>query len=260
MPEAPVPIDVVVLTWNDGNLLARAVGSAAAETVLAVQVIVVDNGSEQPLSLPELPTMKLIRNETNRGVAVARNQGAGAGVAPLICFLDSDAQLTQGSLARLAEVVLGDAAVAMAAPVFIGQEPEASGGRAPTASRKLRRVLGLADHYAPVGRDPARTVWDVDFAIGACQVIRRAVFEGIGGLDESYFYGPEDVDFCLRVREAGWRVVQVGDAPVEHPPRRRNRRLLTRNGVRHAWAVCRHLWRHRNFERRCGRGVSRTSG
>ena len=87
--------------------------------------------------------------------------------------------------------------------------------------------------------------WSVDFAIGACQLMRRVAFEGVGGLDESYFYGPEDVDFCLRLRDAGWEIVQAGDARCIHPPRRRNRKVLTRRGVAHGWAVVRHLARHR---------------
>ena len=76
----------------------------------------------------------------------------------------------------------------------------------------------------------------------------RSAFDQVAGLDETYFYGPEDVDFCLRLRERGWRIVQLEAALVHHPPRRRNRRLFTRRGMRHARAVCRHLWRHRRFK------------
>ena len=75
-------------------------------------------------------------------------------------------------------------------------------------------------------------------------------FESVGGLDESYFYGPEDVDLCLRLREAGFRIVQVQSARCDHPPRRRSRKLWTMRGVRHSRAVIRHLWRHRGFKRR----------
>ena len=83
------------------------------------------------------------------------------------------------------------------------------------------------------------------YAIGACQVIRRSVFDEVGGLDGSIFYGPEDVDFCLRVKAAGHRVVQVAGADVLHPPRRAFRQPFTARGMRHGWAIVRHLWRHR---------------
>ena len=258
-PELSVPnIDVVVITWNDGPLLARALGSVLGCKDVITRIIVVDNGSTPPAELPQHPRIVTTRNPDNRGVAAGRNQGARLGTAPLICFLDSDAALRPQSLRRLADAALANEDIAMAVPVYVDQAPEASAGRAPGLVRKLARMLGLWTEYGRMaGRDRAGT-WDVDFGIGACQLVRRKAFDAVAGLDESYFYGPEDVDFCLRLREAGWRVVQVSDAPVDHPPRRRNRQLLTRRGAQHAWAVCRHLWRHRRFQHRAIRSTSRT--
>jgi GT2 family glycosyltransferase len=193
--------------------------------------------------------ISLVRNETNRGVAPARNQGVAMGASPLVCLLDSDARLEPSAIARLSAAVEADDRIALAAPVFIDQPPEASAGPAPTLLRKAQRAVNLRDTYNSSG-DFVDGIRDVDFAIGACQVFRRSAFDDLDGLDETYFYGPEDVDFCLRLRERGWRVVQVADARVHHPPRRRFKGLLTRRGVQHAWAVTRHLWRHRKFGRR----------
>ncbi len=240
-------VDVVILTWNDGDLLRSAVASALASEGVDVNVFVVDNGSEPPATVVDDPRVTLRRNPTNRGVAPARNQGARLGSAPLICFLDSDARLRPTTLAALAEP-LGAPDVALAAPVFSGQRPEESAGRAPSLVDKALRVSGLRRDYRSVAT--VGPWWDVDFAIGACQLVRRGAFEAAGGFDESYFYGPEDVDLCLRLREDGARVVQVGTAACDHPPRRRNRGLLTRRGIRHGRAVARHLWRHRHFDRR----------
>lgn len=254
-------VDVVVLTWNDGELLFAALGSVLASEGVDVTVVVVDNGSEPAVVVPDDPRVQLIRNDINRGVAPARNQGVAATKASFVCLLDSDARLESASLARLAEAVGSDESIALAAPVFVDQEPTASAGKAPTVRRKLSRLLNLTSEYEG-GHDLGAGIWDVDFAIGACQVFRRAAFEQVGGLDESYFYGPEDVDFCLRLRERGWRVVQVGDAPVHHPPRRRFRGLFSERGMAHAWSVARHLWRHRRFHSRvrppsAARGVDR---
>lgn len=245
-------VAVVILTWNDGALLDAAVSSVLASRGVEVELVVVDNGSEPPAVVPDDPRARLVRNDQNRGVAPARNQGVAETTAPLVCLLDSDARLEPESLAALAEAVAGDDGVALAAPVFVGQEPAASAGKAPTVTRKLRRLLNLTSSYEAVAAGD-RGSWDVDFAIGACQLFRRTAFDRVGGLDESYFYGPEDVDFCLRLREAGWRIVQVADAPVHHPPRRRFRGLLSKRGAAHAWAVTRHLWRHRRFQARIAR-------
>lgn len=237
----PVDVDVVVLTWNDGELLAHCIDSIRSSQGVRAHVFVVDNGSDEEAVVG--PDVVLLRQPVNLGVARGRNVGTHAGSSPLVCFLDSDACLLPDTLSVLATAVLADRYVGLAAPVFLHQPPEASAGRAPGLGRKLARGLALTSVYA-VARPGSADVWDVDFAIGACQMFRREAFEGVGGLDEKFFYGPEDVDFCLRLRGAGWRSVQLMEARCEHPPRRRNRRLLTSRGLRHALAISRYLVRH----------------
>lgn len=241
----PSCVDVVILTWNDGELLDAAVRSALGSEGVAVRVMVVDNGSDLPPSLPPDHRITLLANRENLGVAAGRNQGAALGTSPYVCFLDSDARLHPDTLERLLEPLVGDGDVALAVPVFTGQPAEASAGLAPSMGDKVLRVLNLRDRYRSSGG--SGPWWDVDFGIGACQLVRRRDFIAVGGFDASYFYGPEDVDLCLRLRERGRRVVQVRRAGCHHPARRRCRRLLTRRGLRHAWAVVRHLWRHRRF-------------
>lgn len=246
-------VDVVILTWNDGELLDAAVDSALKSSDVDVRVIVVDNGSDLA---PDLPAglgdrVTLLANRANRGVAAGRNQGAAVTTAPYVCFVDSDARLLPDTLARLVEPLTADPSLALAAPVFTHQAPEASAGQAPTVADKVMRLLNLRSTYRPVSHGPAGVAaeaWDVEFAIGACQMVRRDAFMAAGGFDEDYFYGPEDVDFCLRLRGAGQRVVQVASAGCHHPARRRFRGIATRRGMQHGWAVVRHLWRHRRHQ------------
>lgn len=235
-------VDVVVLTWNDGPLLDVAVRSALESDGVDVRVIVVDNGSDEAPDLVADERVRLVRNEVNRGVAGGRNQGIRLGSSSIVCLLDSDARLHPDALAALV-AALDDPEVGISVPVFSGQAPEASAGRAPTLGRKLARVLNRVDTYEALAVDGAAS-WRVDFGIGACQVFRRTVWEQVHGIDETFFYGPEDVDFCMRAGTAGWSVVQVAHATVDHPPRRRFRRLLTRRGLAHGWAVARFLARH----------------
>ncbi len=245
-------VDVVVLSWNDGDLARRAAASALRSAGVRARVHLVDNGSAEPLTpgteLGGAGTL-VHRSPRNLGVAAGRNLGASLGSAPLVCFLDSDAVLEPDCLHALASAMAADPSVAVAAPVFAGHRPEQTAGRAPTLWRKAARGLGLTDAYAGAVRD-GRPQWDVDFAIGACQLVRRDVFEHLGGFDERYFYGPEDVDLCLRAKADGRRVVQVGRACCHHRARRSSRRLWTRNGFRHGLAVLRHLWVHRRVAAR----------
>lgn len=241
-------VDIVVLTWNDGELLDAAVASALRLEGVDARVIVVDNGSDLPPLLPADDRITLVSNPANVGVAPGRNQGAAVGESEFVCFLDSDARLHPDTVSTLLAPLLADGGVAMAVPVFTGQRPEDSAGHAPSLVDKVLRVSNLREGYRPV--TPTGDWWDVDFGIGACQLVRRSDFTAAGGFDVSYFYGPEDVDLCLRLRESGRRVVQVAAAGCDHPPRRRFRGLLTQRGLQHAWAVTRHLWRHRHFRQR----------
>jgi GT2 family glycosyltransferase/O-antigen/teichoic acid export membrane protein len=241
-------VDVVILTWNDGELLDVAVDSALAQHGVQASVTVVDNGSDPRADVQD-PRVRLVRNDENLGVGGGRNRGVRETDAPYVCFLDSDARLHPDTLARLVAPLVDDDTVGVTAPVFTDQAPEASAGRAPTLGRKLARAFNRTDVYA---RSPGQGVVDrceVDFAIGACQVFRRAAFDVVGGLDDSAMFGPEDVDFCLRIREAGFRVLQVAGAICDHPPRRAFKGLATARGLRHGSAVLRHLWRHRRAQR-----------
>lgn len=250
MDSAP-QIDVVILTWNDGDLLRRAVDSVHRSEHVSARCIVIDNGSDHRPDAPLRSGDLLIRLGRNVGVAAGRNKGVGRGTASYVCFLDSDAILHQDTLAILAATLDRHHDVALAGPVFDRQMPSESGGLAPTFSRKLARLTGRTGEYEAGALND--DLIEVDFVIGACQLMRRSAYREVGGLDERYFYGPEDVDFGMRLRLGGWRVVQVPSAGCEHPPRRRNRGFLTIRGIRHALAVSRFLWRHRSFESEVGR-------
>lgn len=246
-PAVSPVVDVVILTWNDGPLLGAALASVAASEGVDARIVVVDNGSEPPAAVPE--GVALIRLPENRGVAAGRNVGIRAGTADLVCLLDSDAELGPRSLRNLVDG-LEQAGADVAVPCFTAQAPTASAGAAPDLADKARRVLGRTAEYRPLGRSEVeRPWWPVDFGIGACQVFRRSAWEAVGGIDESFFYGPEDVDFCLRIKQSGGLVVQVAGDPVHHPPRRIHRRPINRRGMAHAWAVARYYHRHRTWLR-----------
>ena len=157
-------VDVVVLTWNDGPLLDTALGSIRASQAVRARVIVVDNASSPPAVVGDDVT--LLRNCRNRGVAGGRNQGVSAGSASYVCLLDSDAVLEPDALRQLIDVLKQDG-VGIAVPVFAGQRPEQSAGRAPSAWVKVARAVGLTDAYVPTSSSDA-PAWDVDFGIGAC--------------------------------------------------------------------------------------------
>lgn len=246
-------MEVITLTWNDGDRLDRSIDATLSSTGVTVSLTVVDNASDPPASVPDDARVDVIRNTTNRGVR-ARNQGVGTTGCEYVAFVDSDACVHRDTLATLVAALAANPNAALAAPVFDGQAANESAGTAPTVARKVARIVGATRSYQSNSDVPGP--WrDVDFAISACWVFRRRVFNALGGLDESYFFGPEDLDFCLRARLAGWRVLQVNNAHCDHPARRRFRRPLSAAGARHALAIARHHWRHRHFRRLVGSPV-----
>jgi GT2 family glycosyltransferase len=238
-----ITVDVVILTWNDPDELRIAVESALSQVGVRTSVIVVDNGSDPPATVDERATV--VRSNVNLGVGGGRNLGVRTGDAPFVCVLDSDAELRPDALVSLLAPMVDDAGVGLVAPVFTGQRPEASAGCAPTLRRKVARLANRTDVYERTTYQGVGESWDVEFAIGACQVFRRDAFDAVGGIDAQDRFGPEDVDFCLRLRARGLRVIQIAGVTCDHPARRGHRRLLTARGVRHGAAVVRHLWRHR---------------
>jgi GT2 family glycosyltransferase len=236
-------VDVVVLTFNDADDARRAVDSALASTGVDVSVHVVDNGSTVPFPGHGDPRVTVDRVQQNLGVGGGRNRGASLGDAEFVCFLDSDAALRPDTLRDLVGALRAHPDAALAAPVFAGQPPEIGAGRAPSVFRKVARGVGLTSTYAPTRRDGDR-IWDVEFAIGACQVVRREALNEVGGIDDRHLFGPEDVDLCLRLRERGWQILQSATAVCDHEARRGSRRPLTRRWWRHLAAVVAHHRRH----------------
>jgi GT2 family glycosyltransferase len=218
-------VDVVILAWNDQEVLDQAVGSALDSVGVEVRVWVIDNGSNPPARVVSDPRVKLYRNPKNLGVAAARNQGVRVGHAPYVCLLDSDARLHPNTLAVLAGALQDDRTLGLVGPVYDGQPPEATAGSVPTVLRLVARVRRARGSEAGDRRT-------VDWVSGACQVFGREAFNYTGGFDEYYFFGPEAVDFCLRIREAGLRVEQVMAAHCAHEPRNRTGWRATDRGPR----------------------------
>lgn len=245
----PPRVDVVILAWNDAGVLPAAVDSVLGSEGVSPRVVVVDNGSDPPVGAFDDDRVTVVRSADNLGVPAGRNLGMRHGDAAWACILDSDARLEPTCLARLLEPALEDATVGLSAPVYVGQPPAASAGLAPTLADKVARMTGRRDTYRAEEPPSGARWWEVDFAIGACQLIRRSAFDRIGGLDGRYRFGPEDVDFCLRLWNAGYRVVQVAGASCHHPARRGHRNVLSVRGIRHAAALAPHLWKHRHFRR-----------
>jgi len=224
---------------------------------IRTEVIVVDNGSLDDsieIATRVTPVAQVVRNRKNLGVARGRNQGARLARGTYVLFLDSDTEMTPGSLEATVRFLDDHPTVAAVGPKLVHPEGtvQDSARKFPTVPGKLLRVLPLAwrrrlrwavdEEMLDVDRSVARPV---DYVIGACQLIRRSALESLGGLDERMFYGPEDVDFCLRAWRAGWEVWYLPTAVVVHREQRVTYRRVSVLTARHAVALAYYFWKHR---------------
>jgi GT2 family glycosyltransferase len=175
----------------------------------------------------EFPEVSLVRNDDNRGFSRANNQGFREARGRKVLLLNPDAQVQEGAIDRLVAFLdahpdVGIAGGRVNSPD--GTLQRASRRSIPTPMVSLFRLAGLSRIFPnhPAARaynledaDPSETM-DVGAVMGAFLMVRREAIEKTGGMDERYFLYGEDIDFCMAVRAAGWRVVYYPEAVVIH--------------------------------------------
>jgi GT2 family glycosyltransferase len=162
--------------------------------------------------------VRVLRNDGNPGFAKACNQGAAAGAAAWLAFVNPDCFVEPDSLARLLALMNADAGIGLAGADVVdaaGQREPAARRRDPTLRNTLRAATGDAGAMY-LGPDAQHAVQDVDAVSGALMMLPRAAFERVGGFDAGYRLHAEDLDLCRRVREAGLRVVVANGVRVVH--------------------------------------------
>jgi N-acetylglucosaminyl-diphospho-decaprenol L-rhamnosyltransferase len=225
-------VHVVIVNWNTGRHLQACLGSLARveeRARLLSRVTVIDNastdGSVDGLEGGHLP-LEIIRNPANVGFAAACNQGAAASTADYLLFLNPDTEVFPDTLATVVSFMESDAAgrVGICGVRVVDGAGRAliAAGRFPTlrvmvgkvtrADRLLPRLFP-PQHLTPTELTQSRTV---DQVIGAFFLVRRSLFEELGGFDTRYFLYFEEVDFSLRAWERGTLSYLLREAEVVH--------------------------------------------
>jgi GT2 family glycosyltransferase len=230
-------LSIVIVTYNTDRLLAECLSSLAAHRdAPRYEVVVINNGDA--LELQGLPDagipFRVVDSRRNIGYGAALNAGARLTRSDLLLFLNADTCLPEGSTAPLAERLLGDPGVGIVAPRLSypdgrlqlscrrGYSPESVlGRRLPFLS--LPALEPALRHHLTLDEDHAQTLYP-DWVQGSCLMMRRDVFERLGGFDERFFLYFEDYDLCTRVRTIGLSVVYDPRSEVIHHYARLSRR------------------------------------
>ena len=221
-------ISIVTVNWNGLEVIPEYLDSLSAQTTAPHEVVVVDNGStDGSEQLPDLAGAKVISLPENRGFAVANNIGMRAARGRYFLILNSDTEILADALERICDYLDANPDVGALGPQLLNTDRtlQYSCRRFPSFRTALFHRYSIMTKLFPRNRFSSQYLMtdvghdhtmDVDWVSGAALVVRREVFEQSGGFDEGFFMYAEDVDWCYRIKQAGWRIVYLPEAQILH--------------------------------------------
>lgn len=247
-------VSFVILTWNSEKYIGRCLDQLIDLRPFPFEVIVVDNGSAdgtgQLLDTYEkqMPELKTIRLDRNLGTTVSRNKGLAlvSREADYACILDSDAFITKEALDEMTAVMESDPRIGICGPYMENLDgiPQLTAKKIPTAILKfckafpMKKIQEIGVRMEQYDFSSGERIYPAGYLISACWLLRRKMIDEIGPLDEKIFYSPEDVEYCVRAWQKGWRVVYCPKAGIIHAVQRiSKKKLLSRHNWEHLKAL-----------------------
>jgi GT2 family glycosyltransferase len=230
MDTMPPTLSIVIVSWNVCTLLERALASAYASwgSAPGLEVIVVDNASGDgtvAMIREKFPQVQLVSNAENRGFTRGNNQGIDRATGSLLFLLNPDTEVLGDALHTLVAYAEAHPEVGVIGPQLLNPDGSVQSSRRhfPTPavlcfeSTWLEALLPrhtLKHYYAQ--EKPDDVVQPVDWVVGAAMLIRREIVEQVGAFDEGFFMYSEELDWCRRIKSAGWEVVYDPHARIVH--------------------------------------------
>jgi O-antigen biosynthesis protein len=209
-------ISIIILNWNGLKVLSPCLAAIAQNTLIdEYEVIVLDNGSEEPGvedTVRPYPKARLIKEPVNHGFSRGNNLAARQARGEYLVFLNNDTLPRRDWLRPLVEMqrALPAAGVVGSRLVDAADTPLYTGSYFQPA---INAYADARRNYPANAVDEPR---ECEVYIGCGILIKRALFDAVGGFDEHYFQGYEDFDLCLKVRERGLKVMYCPGSAVEH--------------------------------------------
>jgi len=226
-----VDVSIIIVNYNTRQLTLDCLASVyASQTSYQYEIIVVDNASRDD-SVGAIqhayPNVRMIANSANTGFAVANNQGMDIAGGRYILLLNSDTVVQPDTLHTM--VYFMDRHPEMGASGCKVILPDGSLDKAckrgfPTPSASFYYAFGLSRIFPDrpkfnqyqLGHLSPDDEYPVDCLVGAFMLVRRETIEQIGGLDETFFMYGEDIDWCYRIKEAGWGIYYYPRTYIVH--------------------------------------------
>ena len=221
-------LSAIILSWNSQFHIRECLTSlflSLSNELESFEIFIVDNGSKDQSkeivgdivsNHPEI--IKPIYLDSNTGTTYSRNLALKQAAGEYILILDSDVVVPQGIFTRLLDILNESPRVGMVVPMLVYRNGnfQKSTDDFPTLFTKLRRYFLLKNIEQNESKGVGSDNQLVDYAISAFWLLKKEVVENVGRLDEGIFYAPEDVDYCLRIWQAGYKIVYVPSIKVMH--------------------------------------------
>jgi len=223
-------ISIIIVNFNTRVLLKKLLISIKEKMKsVEYEIIVVDNNSEDgsvEFLKNYFPKPVLIENKTNVGFSKANNQGSKLAKGQYLLFLNSDTLVCDGAVEKMLEYLQREQSTAIVGPKLLNQDDtlQRSCGIFPNLRTEFsdRTFLNRLFPTNKVFGSYKLGAWDygtekkVDWVSAGCMLMRKDIFEQIGGFDENIYMFYEDVDLCFRVKKAGYKITFLPNAQIYH--------------------------------------------
>ena len=255
-----IKLSIVILTFNTKDLTCECLRSISElyEKELKsgeFEIILVDNASidktaDAVLNLkPKIPNLKVIQNKENVGFSKGNNIGVKNAVGEFVLFLNSDTQVKDKGLLKMAEFLDNNKHIGI-----LGGKLENADGSTQASVGKFYSILNLFILLFGGGRagllrsSPAR-ISKVDWVSGACLMVKRETFEKIGRFEEKLFMYMEDQELCFRAKKAGYKTYYYPFISLLHKERGSSNRTFAiihiYEGILHFYSEYKPKWQYK---------------
>jgi GT2 family glycosyltransferase len=234
-----VDVSVIIVNFNTVLLLRECLMSLEKSDMgkYSMEVIVVDNGSVDgsiEMVKKEFSSVILIENKENTGFAKANNIGMNVSKGKYILLLNSDTEVNHNTLSTMVSYMDTHSDVGVSTCKLLlrdGTMDPACHRGAPTPwvalsyYLKFEKIFPTSPLFAQYHQTYKKltTIHDVDIISGAFFLVRRTIVDSVGRLDEDYFFYGEDMDWCMRIKRAGWRIVFNPTVTILHKKKQSGR-------------------------------------
>lgn len=255
-------ISFVILSYNSEKYLKQCIESVLSIKNYDIHIYITDNGSkDNSISvIKEFNNLKitLIELEKNYGTTISRNKALDLiSSTDYICILDSDTVINEDAIQKMVNYLDENQDIGLVGPSMIGSDgkEQIPYRKFPTWKIKILKAIPcnkinkIGEKLESFPETVLKNDYiESDYLISACWIIPNNVYKKIGKFDEKIFYSPEDVEYCIRIKKAGYRIVNVKKAKIIHYYQRISKqKLISKSNITHLLGLHYVLKKYKKF-------------